>query len=179
MNNSDRYDLYNRSDIYNYEYAEELEDCQFQAKLLNEAMNNSNRSDFLIHNISKEEYDKTQQQVTIGEFIASNKMERISEIEPMVNKESNNYPNRYDGDKCMLFIEDFPLKKNNSNPSGMMFCIGSIIKYLWRLERKGDPLDQIDKIEWYLKRMRKYYSKKSKNNELNEPMAAYEAELRK
>jgi hypothetical protein len=75
-------------------------------------------------------------------------------------QEINNNPPRYDGDRCMMFIEEFPLKEAKGNASGAMFCIGSIIKYLWRLERKGDPLDQIDKIEWYLRRLRSYYSKK-------------------
>lgn len=74
--------------------------------------------------------------------------------------EQNNNPTRYDGDKCMQFIEEFPLKEAQGNSSGAMFCIGSIIKYLWRLERKGHPLDQLDKVDWYLARLRSYYAKK-------------------
>jgi Protein of unknwon function (DUF3310) len=95
-----------------------------------------------------------------------------------IDKEGNHYPDRYNGDQCMRFIENFPEKKANGYSSGAMFCIGCIIKYLWRLELKGDPLDQIDKIEWYLKRLKSYYVKNNKS-EINETMAVYEQELRK
>ena len=75
--------------------------------------------------------------------------------------EQNNNPPRYDGDKCMKFIEGFPLKEAQGNSVGAMFCIGSIIKYLWRLERKEDPLEQIEKINWYLSRLKSYYTGKN------------------
>lgn len=55
--------------------------------------------------------------------------------------EQNDNPERYDGDHCMHVIESWPLKQSNGNASGAMFCIGSILKYLWRLERKGEPLE--------------------------------------
>lgn len=97
----------------------------------------------------------------------------MTKMEISTNKESNNYPDRYDGDKCMIVIEEFPVKDANENTAGAMFCIGSIIKYLWRLERKGDPLDQIDKIEWYVKRLKSYYIK-NKQNEINESIVFYE-----
>jgi hypothetical protein len=71
--------------------------------------------------------------------------------------EQNDNPERYDGDRCMQTIESWPLKQANGNASGAMFCIGSILKYLWRLERKGEPLAQLDKAQWYLNRLRSYY----------------------
>jgi hypothetical protein len=71
--------------------------------------------------------------------------------------EQNDNPERYDGDRCMQVIESWPIKPANGYASGAMFCIGSILKYLWRLERKGEPLEQLDKVQWYLNRLRSYY----------------------
>lgn len=35
------------------------------------------------------------------------------------------------------------------------FCIGNVIKYLWRLDRKAgeSPLDNAKKAKWYLERV--------------------------
>lgn len=74
--------------------------------------------------------------------------------------EQNDNPERYDGDRCMQVIESWPLKQANGNASGAMFCLGSILKYLWRIERKGEPLAQLDKCQWYLNRLRSYYENK-------------------
>lgn len=32
------------------------------------------------------------------------------------------------------------------------FCLGNVIKYLWRAEEKGAPLDDLKKARWYLDR---------------------------
>jgi Protein of unknwon function (DUF3310) len=78
--------------------------------------------------------------------------------------EQNNNPPRYDGDGCMQTIESWPVKDANGNSAGAMFCIGSMLKYLWRMERKGDPLEQLDKVQWYLDRLRSYYETNNAKN---------------
>ena len=35
---------------------------------------------------------------------------------------------------------------------GFSFNIGNIIKYLWRADEKGAPIDDLQKAEWYLRR---------------------------
>lgn len=165
-----------------------LDEFYYIAESLEEYKNMQNK--LKEDNISKEKY-ATLQQINIKDILEIKNMhydqiknmveigtnEQISEgtdnyINKYLDKESNNYPDRYDGDKCMIAIEEFPVKNANGNSTGAMFCIGSIIKYLWRLERKGNPLDQIDKIEWYLKRLRSYYIE-------NEQTKINEQELRK
>ena len=71
--------------------------------------------------------------------------------------EENNLPPRYDGDRCMQTIESWPIKTANGNMMGAAMCISSIVRYLWRLERKGEPLHQLDKVQWYFNRLRSYY----------------------
>ena len=48
-----------------------------------------------------------------------------------------------------------------SHPSGLEciqvtehlnFCIGNAIKYLWRTDLKGDPLENLRKARWYIDR---------------------------
>lgn len=34
----------------------------------------------------------------------------------------------------------------------MGFCLGNVIKYLWRAEEKGAPLEDLRKARWYLDR---------------------------
>lgn len=31
----------------------------------------------------------------------------------------------------------------------IQMCLGNIIKYLWRMEHKNNPLENLDKAEWY------------------------------
>lgn len=49
----------------------------------------------------------------------------------------------------------------NSNNSGvecievvehMSFNVGNAVKYLWRADDKGDPIENLRKAEWYVKR---------------------------
>jgi hypothetical protein len=35
------------------------------------------------------------------------------------------------------------------------FLKGQVFKYLWRYEHKGNPLQDIEKAEWYLSRLKK------------------------
>lgn len=52
-------------------------------------------------------------------------------------------------------------KHYNSNPSGiecitvvehMGFNIGNAIKYCWRADEKGDPIEDLRKAAWYINR---------------------------
>jgi len=40
--------------------------------------------------------------------------------------------------ECIDVTEDLP------------FCIGNVIKYLWRADHKGDPIENLEKGLWYL-----------------------------
>lgn len=32
------------------------------------------------------------------------------------------------------------------------FCVGNAIKYLWRTDLKGDPIENLEKARWYIDR---------------------------
>lgn len=32
------------------------------------------------------------------------------------------------------------------------FCLGNAIKYLWRVDMKGDPIENLRKAKWYIER---------------------------
>ena len=34
----------------------------------------------------------------------------------------------------------------------MNFCIGNAVKYLWRVDLKGDPIENLKKAAWYIER---------------------------
>ena len=49
----------------------------------------------------------------------------------------------------------------NSSPSGieciqvvehMGFCLGNVIKYVWRADEKGNAIEDLEKALWYLQR---------------------------
>ena len=49
----------------------------------------------------------------------------------------------------------------NSHPSGiecidvtehMNFCLGNVVKYIWRSEEKGSSIEDLKKAKWYLER---------------------------
>lgn len=52
-------------------------------------------------------------------------------------------------------------KHYTSHPSGvecititehMSFCVGNAIKYLWRADQKGSPIEDLKKARWYIDR---------------------------
>jgi hypothetical protein len=52
-------------------------------------------------------------------------------------------------------------KHYTAHPSGieciqitehMSFCLGNAIKYIWRADLKADPLEDLEKAAWYLRR---------------------------
>lgn len=49
----------------------------------------------------------------------------------------------------------------NVHPSGieciqvtehMSFCLGNAVKYIWRVDAKGDPIENLRKARWYIDR---------------------------
>jgi len=49
----------------------------------------------------------------------------------------------------------------NSHPSGIEqiqvtehfnFCLGNVVKYVWRAGLKGNPMEDLEKARWYLDR---------------------------
>lgn len=62
-----------------------------------------------------------------------------------------------------------------SHPSGVEcieisqhynFCIGNVIKYLWRADQKGSPIEDLKKARWYLDRE---IANREKNTQPQEP----------
>lgn len=51
------------------------------------------------------------------------------------------------------------------------FLTGNVIKYLWRYEAKGKPVEDLKKAEWYLQRLLKY--EESKNTSKETPPVGY------
>ncbi len=108
--------------------------------------------------------DKTSDEVVLPDLSKNNNDGSISKsifnIQDNLGQiiDDNVLPERYDGDKCMVCIENFPPKQANGNAMGATMCISNIIKYLWRLERKGNSLNNLDKVQWYLDRLRSYYN---------------------
>lgn len=52
-------------------------------------------------------------------------------------------------------------KHYTAHPSGveciditehLNFCIGNAMKYLWRVDDKGDPIENLQKAKWYIQR---------------------------
>jgi len=41
------------------------------------------------------------------------------------------------------------------------YCKGNIIKYLWRYESKGNPIQDLLKAQWYLERLIKHHEAES------------------
>lgn len=67
---------------------------------------------------------------------------------PASSYEEINNPSHYGGDACIEYIED-------SMPCDMYegFLRGNVMKYLWRYDKKGKPLEDLQKAMWYLERL--------------------------
>ena len=67
----------------------------------------------------------------------------ITEIIP-TEGDSINHPSHYtshpSGVECITITEH------------MNFCRGNAIKYIWRADEKGDPIENLKKARWYLDR---------------------------
>lgn len=61
-----------------------------------------------------------------------------------------NHPGHYKHGKveCIEAIEE------SMTPEAFYgYCKGNCLKYLWRYERKGKPLEDLQKAEWYLQKL--------------------------
>lgn len=67
-----------------------------------------------------------------------------SQTSGVPNKEAVNHPVHYmahpSGVECIEITEHFS------------FCLGNVIKYVWRAGLKGDELEDLRKAKWYLER---------------------------
>lgn len=63
----------------------------------------------------------------------------MSEPQDMVNnpKHYTSHPSKIE---CIEVVEH------------MSFNVGNAVKYLWRADDKGDPIENLRKAEWYVKR---------------------------
>lgn len=57
-------------------------------------------------------------------------------------------PSHYHGDACMLAIEEAL-----GVDGAIAFLRGQIIKYVWRLTLKGNPVEDNKKLGWYQQRL--------------------------
>jgi hypothetical protein len=60
------------------------------------------------------------------------------------NRDNVNHPPHYNahpsGVECIQIVEH------------MSFCVGNAIKYLWRADEKGAPIEDLKKARWYIDR---------------------------
>lgn len=84
--------------------------------------------------------------------IYSYEWEEVVEEEVMVNiddfKDKVNHPAHYNqGDvECIEAIKSATINKKGIEA----VCVGNVIKYLWRYEGKGEPLEDVKKAKRYL-----------------------------
>jgi len=82
----------------------------------------------------------------------SGEWEEVVEDEVMVNiddfKDKVNHPAHYNqGDvECIEAIKSATINKKGIEA----VCVGNVIKYLWRYEGKGEPLEDVKKAKRYL-----------------------------
>jgi Protein of unknwon function (DUF3310) len=67
-----------------------------------------------------------------------------------MNNDAVNLPKHYDGDACMVAIEEL---LGPDKAAG--FCLGNAIKYMWRAGRKDPAKEKEDeqKALWYMRRV--------------------------
>lgn len=139
--------------------------------------NQSNNSKLLkVGDLDLSKLFENNPQLNDDKFSTENFMNENPEIKTILDKVDNfkgiaidpqeteviDKPSRYNGDHCQQIIEQWPIKKANGNSAGFSWCIGNILKYLYRIEEKGDPIQQIDKAIWYLNRIKTYYQNEGK-----------------
>lgn len=59
-----------------------------------------------------------------------------------VERDSVNHPVHYTSNSSG--IECIDITKH------MNFCLGNVVKYIWRVDLKGDPIENLNKAVWYL-----------------------------
>jgi hypothetical protein len=56
------------------------------------------------------------------------------------------------------------IKASMSRESFLGFLKGNIIKYMWRYEKKVNPLEDVKKAGWYREKLEKELSNESRSN---------------
>ena len=71
-------------------------------------------------------------------------------ITPITPKETISHPTHYTQGKveCIDAIESATVRKKGFEA----YCVGNVIKYLWRYEQKGGK-ESVEKAKWYLERL--------------------------
>ena len=94
----------------------------------------------------EEEYDRQ-----LKEF----RQNQIKTFEDSANKEMVNHPKHYNKGKYETYdvIVD-TLGKHEA----ISYCQGNILKYIMRMWNKDKPLQDAEKAEWYLKRLKDHAS---------------------
>lgn len=72
-----------------------------------------------------------------------------------------NHPNRYGGDteyECIKVLEHWLSEEQFKG-----FCIGNAIKYLCRLGKKDEEVQELKKASWYINRTIEYLENGSKS----------------
>ena len=67
---------------------------------------------------------------------------------------SNPYDNQVGGDHYKKY-EIQPSEFINKNK--LLFAEGSAIKYIWRHEHKGKPVEDLEKAIWFLNKLKEEY----------------------
>lgn len=76
-----------------------------------------------------------------------------------LDKNVINHPNRYGGDteyECIKVLENWLSEEQFKG-----FCIGNTIKYMCRLGKKDEEIQELKKGSWYLNRLIENLEKKS------------------
>ena len=72
------------------------------------------------------------------------------DIQDIVQQDTINHPTHYTQGKveCIDAIESATVGKNGFEA----YCVGNVIKYLWRYEEKGGK-ESVEKAQWYLNKL--------------------------
>ncbi len=73
-------------------------------------------------------------------------VDNIEDYPPSVDKDMVNSPSHYNqsGIECIAAIQAA------LGPNFKYYLQGNIMKYLWRFDYKGRPLEDLEKAKWYL-----------------------------
>lgn len=74
---------------------------------------------------------------------------------PVILPDNVNHPTHYTDGGGVECIEAIESALTNEEYRG--FLKGNVLKYLWRCNLKGKPKEDLQKCEWYLKRLLQTY----------------------
>lgn len=74
-------------------------------------------------------------------------VQKMAEARRAASRDTVNHPPHYQGNgiECIEALAAIGVAEH--------FCIGNTIKYLWRLGRKDDALQDARKAQWYLNKL--------------------------